>query len=184
MKDSILAEYEMLKSEINQIIELVNSLTTFTLTTVVAILTFALTSDNAMLYLLPYCIIIPMYLRISYYRSAMVKILAYMIIFLEKYDDGINWETRNSCLMNRINKKEAGIVLRAKYYEGLVASIICYILFFDAYIKQEKNIIILVVCLLVPIFLIIWIWCIVRHINDIESEKREWIKEWKKINNH
>ena len=86
--------------------------------------------------------------------------------------------------MNRINKKEAGIVLRAKYYEGLVASIICYILFFDAYIKQEKNIIILVVCLLVPIFLIIWIWCIVRHINDIESEKREWIKEWKKINNH
>lgn len=182
MIDSILPEYETLRSEINQKIELVNSLTTFTLTTVVAILTFALSSDNAMLYLLPYCIIIPMYLRISYYRSAIVKISAYMIVFLEKYNDGINWETRNSYLMNCIDKKDRGIVLRAKYYEGLVASIICYILFFDAYIKQEENNIILVVCLLVPVFLIIWIWCIIRHINDIESEKQEWIKEWEKIN--
>lgn len=87
-------EYESLRNEINQKIDLFNTLTTFTLTTAVAILTFALTKDNALLFLLPFCIIIPMYIRISYYRSAMVKLSAYMIVFLETKIEEFNWETK------------------------------------------------------------------------------------------
>ena len=54
MKNNIILEYESLRNEITQKIDLVNSLMTFTLTTVVAILTFALTKKNELLYLLPF----------------------------------------------------------------------------------------------------------------------------------
>lgn len=181
MKNNIILEYESLRNEITQKIDLVNSLMTFTLTTVVAILTFALTKKNELLYLLPFCIIIPMYMRIAYYRSAMVKLSAYMIVFLENKLEGINWETKNSCLMNNIDKKTRKIVLRADYYEGVVVSAICYILYFYNHIKGKTINILLIFQLFVPFLLVAWIFIIVKHINNIESEKQEWIKEWQRL---
>lgn len=174
-------EYEILRNELNQKIEMVNSLITFTLTTVVAILTFALTKQNALFYLLPFCIIIPMYMRIAYYRSAIVKLSAYMIVFLEPKIKELNWETRNACLMNTLKKNDKRIVLRAEYYEGIVVSIICYFLYFYNYIKDKPINIILVVQLIIPFVMVMWMFFIVKHINDIESEKQEWVKAWGKI---
>lgn len=182
--DGMITEYKILRDEINQKIDLVNSLTTFTLTTVVAILTFALMRKNPLLYLLPFCIIIPMYMRISYYRSAMVKISAYMIIFLEDEIEDINWETRNTYLMDNIERKDGSIVLSARYYENFVLSIICYILYIYNYISGKEINITSIIYILAPSLLVIWIWHIVRHINDIESEKKEWIKEWEKVKRH
>lgn len=179
--DNTIVEYEMLRAEINQKIELVNSLTTFTLTTVVAILTFALTKKNSLLYLLPFCIIIPMYKRISYYRSALVKISAYMIVFLEKSDGNIKWETRNVHLMKNIKRKDGKMILKAEYYEGLVVSVICYILYAYNYVKGKELNIALIFCTVIPVFLVIWMWFIIKHINDIDGEKQEWIKEWEKV---
>lgn len=173
-------EYKSLRSEINQKIDLVNSLTTFTITTVVAILTFALTKENALLYLLPFCIIIPMYIRIAYYRSAMVKLSAYMIVFLEPQIEAFNWETRNAHLMEGIKEKKKTIVLRAGYYEGVVSSAICYILYFQDHIKGKDIDILLMLQLFIPFLLVVWMLFIVKHINDIDSEKQEWIKEWKR----
>ena len=92
--DNTIVEYEMLRAEINQKIELVNSLTTFTLTTVVAILTFALTKN---------------------------------------------------------------------------------------YVKGKELNIALIFCTVIPVFLVIWMWFIIKHINDIDGEKQEWIKEWEKV---
>lgn len=182
--DGMITEYKILRDEINQKIDLVNSLTTFTLTTIVAILTFALTKKNPLLYLLPFCIIIPMYMRISYYRSAMVKISAYMIVFLEEEIEDINWETRNAYLMDNIKRTDGSIVLRARYYENFVLSVICYILFIYNYIKGKEMDFILIIYISIPFLLVIWIWYTVRHLNDIEREKKEWIKEWEKVKRH
>lgn len=88
-------EYEMLRSEIMQKIELYNSLITFTITTVLGILTLAITTQKRMLFLLTFCIIIPMSLRIAYYKTTIVKISAYMIVFLESKLSEFSWETRN-----------------------------------------------------------------------------------------
>lgn len=98
-------EYDMIRAEIMQKIELHNNLSTFTITTSVAVLSFAFSQNNAFLYLIPFCIIIPMSLRISYYLSALTKLSSYMIVFLE--NNGVyNWETNNRELINiRISKK-------------------------------------------------------------------------------
>lgn len=71
----------------------------------VAVLSFAFSQNHAFLYLLPFCIVIPMSLRISYYLSAMAKLSSYMIVFLE--DNGIySFETNNRELINtRMSKK-------------------------------------------------------------------------------
>ena len=66
-------EYEDLRDEIKQKIELHNSLITFMITAVIAVLAFALENNNAMLYLLPFGIIIPISMRVTYYRTGMIK---------------------------------------------------------------------------------------------------------------
>ena len=83
MKDNLIKEYDILRSEISQQIDLHNTLLTFTITTTVAVLTFALSQSMTVLYLIPFCIIIPMSMRIAYYISSMTKLSAYKIVFLE-----------------------------------------------------------------------------------------------------
>lgn len=94
-QENIIREYETLREEIKQKIELHNSLITFMITTVVAILAFALESNNTLLYLLPFCVIISISMRIAYYMEAIVKLSAYIIIYIEDKIEGLNWETRN-----------------------------------------------------------------------------------------
>ena len=81
--EQILKEYEMLRQEINQKIELHNTLLTFTITSTILVLTVAASEKMTSLYLFPFCVIIPMLLRIAYYRKTMAKLSAYMIVFLE-----------------------------------------------------------------------------------------------------
>ena len=104
---NILKEFDYLKNEINQKIILHNNLLTFTITTVVAILSFALGAKNKVnphLFLMPFCILIPMSVRISYYRFAMAKLSAYIIVFLEEQIPEIKWETRNYKVGEKIIK--------------------------------------------------------------------------------
>ncbi len=54
MADNLIKEYDNLRNEINQKIELHNSLLTFTITTTVAILTFALSQNRTILYTYTY----------------------------------------------------------------------------------------------------------------------------------
>ena len=103
MQDQLLTEYKFLRNEIDQQQALHNTLVTFTITTVAGIISFAATQNNPTLYLLSFCIIIPMSLRIAYYRNAMTKIPAYIIVFLEPKLEGILWETRNK---DRVIMKE------------------------------------------------------------------------------
>lgn len=53
-QENIIREYEDLRNEVKQKIELHNSLITFMITTVIAVLAFALESKNTLLYLLPF----------------------------------------------------------------------------------------------------------------------------------
>lgn len=95
--DSMSAEYKMVRNEIDQKMSLHNTLLMFTITTTVAILAIAAGNEKSspFLYLLPFCIIIPLSNRIAYYRRAMAKLSAYLIVFCEDSDDSIKWETRN-----------------------------------------------------------------------------------------
>lgn len=101
-KDNLIIEYEELRNEINQKVELHNSLVTFMITTVVAILAFALESENSLLYILPFGIIIPISMRVTYYRTVMTKLSSYISVYLESDIEELNWETRNT----RLNHEE------------------------------------------------------------------------------
>lgn len=178
-------EYDNLRNEIIQKIGLINTLLTFTITTTVAILTFALSENNAFFCLMPFCIIIPMSIRIAYYRSAISKLSAYMIVFLEKNLDGINWETRNALLIkeNSNNKKRKFTVPTIlQQYDGLLLSVICYGCYFVKYIKGSDINLQTVGFLCLPFLLVIWEIQISNRINSLAKEKQEWIQRWENLN--
>ena len=179
VQNNILKEYDELRSEIKQKIELHNSLITFMITTVVAVLAFALDNDNTLLYLLPFAIIIPISMRITYYRSAMAKLSAYIIVYIENEIEGLCWETRNTKLINEDVNNFYNRFTISHYYEGIILSVVCYVLYFRDYIKDKTINSQTILFLLAPFVLIIWEGLITKRIVTFDDEKNEWIEKWK-----
>ncbi len=141
-----MAEYYYLRAEINQKIQLHNQLIMFTITTTVAVLAFIFKSTNheqdLIAYLLPWFIIIPMSNRVAYYRNAMAKISAYMIVFLGKGENTFNWETRNQLLTKLFeisNKGKRKIDLLSKDCECLMVGIACYFLYLYVFSRESSH---------------------------------------------
>jgi hypothetical protein len=178
-KKIIIKEYDGLRNAITQKIQLHNSLTTFMITSVIAILAFALKSNNILLYLLPFGIVIPISMRIAYYRSGVGKLSAYIITYIEKNIEGLNWETRNYNLIKENKNNFLWNITSAHYYEGLIISIICYLLYSIDYIKNKgmKD----VWGIVIPFTLVIWEILITKKIASIHDEKEKWIKKWENI---
>ncbi len=183
MNNYIMKEYDTLRNEINQKIELHNTLLTFTITTTVAVLTFALSQNRTILYLVPFCILIPMSMRIAYYRSAMSKLSAYMIVFLEKNLNGVNWETRNADLVEEHlnNKKNINNYVVLRYFECLILAVICYVFYIIDYVKDKEINAIVVINILWPLTFVIWEILVTKRINSVDKEKQEWIKRWNEL---
>lgn len=121
----MLEEYRMLRSEVMNCINLHNTLCTFMITAVGAILTFSLLYQQPLLFLLPYAVIIPIQCRIFHYRQNMMKISAYMIVCLEPHLKGIQWETRHKRLAD---VPEPVQVRGLRNYEGFMMALACLIL--------------------------------------------------------
>lgn len=195
-------EYEILRGEIEQKIELHNTLTTFTITTVVAILSFVLLQEppySAFLFLMPFCVLIPMSMRIAYYRAAMAKISAYMIVYLEEDIPGICWETRNQKIGSmaiedksvvKVGKKrtrpflgstKTRSLLLSRYYECLVLGILCYILYAIHYCQNKELCIVTLINLGWPLLLIILEVLITIAMGSVRGSKIFWIEKWKML---
>ena len=181
--ENIIREYENLHNEVKQKIELHNSLIMFMITTVVAVLAFALESNASVMYLLPFAIIIPISMRITYYREAVVKLSAYIIVYIEDKMEGLNWETRNAQLINIERNNLYDSLTISHYYEGIILSIICYILYLGKYIRDETIYVQTIIYLIAPFLLVIWEIVITRRIIIVNNQKNEWIKKWKDIEN-
>lgn len=208
MNDNIMEnrikEYEILRNEIDQKIELHNTLLTFTITTVVAILSFVLLQDqpySAFLFLMPFCILIPMSMRIAYYRSAMAKLSAYMIVYLEKEIPGIQWETLNQKVVSAViagkgddtengRKKrpfvegtKAHRLLLGRYYECLVLGILCYVLFAVRYYQDNELCLLTLLNLGWPLLLIVLEVFITVAMDSVDRSKAFWVKQWEDLKN-
>lgn len=180
--DSISAEYKMVRNEIDQKMSLHNTLLMFTITTTVAILAIAAGNEKSspFLYLLPFCVILPMSNRIAYYRRAMAKLSAYLIVFCEDSDDSIKWETRNLSFFEQLNSSDRKFVLN--YYECFILSIICYFLFLYNYVSSDANWkVIMVINCIWPIILIVLEYRITSQINRLNKDRIKLIKVWKKV---
>ena len=143
-QELLMKEYQNLRDEITQEIGLHNTLLTFTITTTIAVLSFVFVQDTILpfLFLLPFCIIIPMSMRIAYYRTNMAKISAYLIVFIESEVPEINWETRNNSAIQNIIKKDGSTPKKYTFlrsFECLLLCIICYVLFVVFYMIQNLK---------------------------------------------
>lgn len=181
MSMDIKDEYSHIKNEINQKIELHNSLLTFTITTTVLILSYGISEQEPLLFLVPFFIIIPMSIRIKYYKGAMSKLAAYLIVFLESEDNQFNWETRNEKLIesDSINRKYNNPLVELHSYECLILCIACYILFLIYYFNDYQFNIWSCLVALLPVILIIWEYLITKGMNEISA--KDWKYKWQCI---
>lgn len=135
MEDYLIKEYEELRNEVRQKIELHNSLITFMITTVVAVL-------------------------------ALCRL------------DGLAWETRNVNLMAESKNSLYGRLTTYHYYEGMILSIACYLMFAWDYMKDKAINLHTVVWLIIPFLFVIWEAIITNKILSFEKEKNNWIEKW------
>lgn len=180
----ILKEYEMLRQEINQKMELHNTLLTFTITSTILVLTVAASEKITILYLFPFCVIIPMSLRIAYYRKVMAKLSAYMIVFLEPTLKDMNWEGRNYTF----SKKYGGLSsekhkFKISYFECFVLGCVCYALYLLNYFPSEckKMTSATILGTIWPIALLVWVAEITYKMNRVDKDRDEFIGKWHNI---
>lgn len=173
-------EYNTLRAEVLQKIELHNKLIMFAITTTVAILAFAFSQNNAYLFLLPFCVIIPVSLRVIYYRLAMVKISAYIAVFIEHKNKNYNWETRNHKLNISINNNITKALRSNINYDCLILSISCYILFVVRFLNMTYKINFdFWIAVISPILLVIIELILSIKGNKLYKTKQYWIDKWK-----
>ena len=121
----------------------------------------------------------------THYRSAMSKLSAYMIVFLERNLNGMNWETRNAKLIDETynEKRKFKMPTILRYYECLILSVVCYVCYFNEYAKN-RDIDVQTVCFLCfPLLLVIWEILITKRINSMDKERHELINRWEQIAN-
>ena len=177
-QEIMLKEYEELRSEIEQKIGIQNSLITFMITAVIAVLAFALEGNNSILYLLPFGIIIPTSMRITYYRTAMARISAYIVVYIEKYIQGLNWETRiHKFVYNGGNTLHDNVTI-SQYYEGIILSLMCYLLYIFDFIKNKAISFQVIIFAVFPVLFVIWEIIITIRIAGFTKERDFWIEQW------
>lgn len=89
-REELLLEYQSIREEILQKIELRNTLLACAYTATGVILSFAVGSGSSALALLPILLIIPCTMRIGYYRDATARLAAYQMVFIEPLLSGVN----------------------------------------------------------------------------------------------
>lgn len=182
-KELLMKEYQNLRNEITQEINLHNTLLTFTITTTIAIFAFIFAQEaiTPYLFLLPLCIIVPISMRIAYYRTSMAKISAYLIVYIESQIPEINWETRNRTAINKITKpknKSFKHYTLLRYFECLLLCIICYTLFMIFYVVQNDFSWLTIINLLWPLIFVVFECFVTKQICSVHKEREKWIEIW------
>lgn len=173
-----LAEYNSLRTEILQKIEQNNQLLTVTFTSIIAILAFAVTADDPFLFVVPMAVIVPLSMRISYYRGAIAKLSAYIVVYLEEYIDGLNWESLNDKLIRTTKAKKSSHIKLVRH-ECLVLSIVCYICYLQCLYHHLSDLWYQnVLQILWPISFIVAEASISFDVKVINDERANWIDIW------
>lgn len=171
-------EYEALRAEILQSMQIVKNYRSLLYTIVVAALAFAFEKNEAILFLVPFFAIIPIYLLSLHQIDSTIRIGAYIYVFIEQETD-INWETRlynyDKLHINEYSTKK----LSVDSYQCL--SLCCIIL---SVLKLNYCCIDLNLFFTIFVQIIISALCIYIFKNkkiDYLLVKEKYINEWKEI---
>lgn len=171
-------EYEALREEILYSMQVVKNYRSLLYTLVIAILAFAFDKDEAILFLLPFVAIIPLYLLAMHQIDSTIRTGAYISVFLE---DGTEcqWETRlykyDKLHRNEYSTKKTRI---DPYWCISFCCIALSILKLD---YADSNLNFYLVVAMQIVILIVCIYLFVKKRPDYLETKEKYIKEWKEI---
>lgn len=172
-------EYLMIREEIMYYYNVIHSSRNILYVALAAILTFAISSKEPLLCMLPYCVIIPIYIITIDYQYGMWRMGTYLLVFLEGED--FNWERRlhklNTKIENKINRHASSY-----HWPFTITSLCCTILFFLKINYNNityKTVLEIVFSILLTIGFLIFI----KSQKSPDLIKQTYIKEWEIIKN-
>ena len=176
-------EYMMLRTEIQDMLKTQINLTTFSITTVVALLgiAFNLEEPAPEMFLLPFLVLLLLSLKVYNYKRNITNKIGYMIAHLE-CSDGIMWE---SCL-NRFRENEKGnrncarrIIVWLETQEYTIMGIVCMIFFIKTVLDMGECKSLYFIEGILGIVLLVFIVFLSRdywnmNTKDVDELCREW----------
>ena len=170
-------EYEALRREIEKYSEFEHSLYKVLYVSVTAILAWGISSTNALICLLAYCIIFPSFRVMLSYNSGILRIGAYMHVFYDEYF----WEKRLRRVCNLPKSKVAYYSSSYKtpfIFVSVLSTILSLIILYENPVPQYSyNIIITLLSLLLLTILVIYAF---KQGNG-NTIKDKYIKEFEEI---
>lgn len=177
MKD----EYLMLRNEILKDYDIIQNSRYILYVVVATILSFSISRDEPLLFLIPYIVIIPTYLVSIDYTLDMYRISTYLMVFLEHGE--FNWENHQYKFNYVISKK---IPRRFKFFHFpfLSASIACTLLF-ALRVKYPVNLksISIEFCLeeIIAFVLLLIVIFIYYKYKNMPKYQKEYINAWHEV---
>lgn len=170
-------EYEALRREIEKMSEFEHSLYNFLYVSATAVLAWGISSKNALICLLTYCIIFPSFRIMLSYNSGILRIGAYMHVFYDEYF----WEKR----LHQICTLPKGKVVRynSSYktpfiFVSILSTILSLMILYENHVhKYSFNIIIIILSLLLLSTFVIYAF---KQGNG-DDIKQQYIDAFKKI---
>lgn len=170
-------EYLMLREEIIHYYSIIQNSRNILYVAIAALLAFGVSSNEPLLCLIPYCVIIPIYIVTIDYQYGMWRIGTYLSVFLE--GDEFNWETR----LHKLNSSVKMNRYATSYnWPFIITSLVCTGLFFlkTDYSTIDYKLIaeVIFAVLLTGLFLM---FVIVQ--KDPDDIKRVYLEKWNNIKN-
>lgn len=173
-------EYEILRTEIIENYNGIRQYENVLYTVVAAILVFALQSDWYLLCLIPYVVILPVFLIVMATKFSICKIATYMQIFLEGND--YNWETRYNYFDRTYIPGKQGVLKWKTHSQYYLLSTICSLAAIYKIIVGNYNVIgTLIRAVSVSLFTLIVYIILYRNTLDYEKTKESMRRHWEKI---
>lgn len=174
-------EYLSLREEILHGYTIVDSSRNILYLAVAYILTFTTDKSIPMLYLLPFAVIIPIYLIAINYTYDMYRISTYMIVFGENPNSSYKWESRQLVLNKQ---KDHSIPRQAKmfhvpYISLGTACIVLFVLTLDYQAFSLSSAFWLIIGITLYIILIL----IFKHYGDMLSVQQKYLEGWLSVKN-
>lgn len=105
----------------------------------------------------------------------MARISAYIVVYIEKNIKGLNWETRIHKFVYNGRDTIHGNVTISQYYEGMILSVMCYLLCLFDFIKVKTVCLQVIIYSIFPVLFVIWEMIITKRIAGFAKERDFWI---------
>lgn len=197
MKINYEIELNFKREEINSSIDRYNSAMSFLFTSVIAIISFAITMHSALICSFSLLAIYLLWKKICSWKDAIAQHSAYCQVFLENNQSGYHWETINHKMTKRIERDKKRNINNYKEYEVVALAIISELMiivltifdlpnFYEYNIQQialslrELNSV-QIVFILITVLLSICIISSFYRSETVHELRIKWIREFKMI---